>query len=282
MKLRIKTLIAVIVLGMSCSHAWANVLKVAVFSDHYSAISKIFKNKGCVDTDEYIISDNQMLAEFMILCGVLKQTQFNSFELLPYPIMDRALDALSKGEVDVIGFGVWQRDATARQLLVSSALLEPGEFTKGLYSTKNIIEKYAQSGTQHFEELIVVANKNWTHDWTALSCTGLILLHVDRYRQMFSMVAKSRAEFVPLTFGSKPALERKEFGVALYPMPNMKIAFDQSLHFSVSPLFVDGKSLLEALNKGIKKFVSDGKIQRLYENLGLINPKTKNWKVIGC
>lgn len=281
-KWQIALTVTLLFLSSMSSNVWAQSLKVAVFADHFKVISTTFNNKGCVDTDQYVISDNQMLAEFMILCGALQQLEYDALELIPYPIVDRALEGLVKGEIDLIGFGVWQHDAIKYRLLLSEAILDRGEFTKGLYSTEDVIEKYSKSGTQYFEELIVVANKNWVHDWAALSCTGLNLLHVDRYQQMFSLVEKSRAEFVPLTFGSKPRLMRKEFGISLYPMPNMKIAFDQSLHFVVSPVSKEKEALLEVVNKGLSLFSESGKITRVYTRLGLINEKTKNWKVIGC
>lgn len=274
-------------LGLVCAFAlpwWsgANPIKVAVFSDHYKVIQSTLNRKGCVAPDSYTIGENQMLAEFLLFCSALKTSKITEFELIPYPIIGRAFGALAEDEVDALGFGVWWDEAITHRAITSVPVLNRGSFTKGLYGTKQVIDTYAGTDFLHFSDLIVVANKNWTQDWKALSCTGLNLLHVDRYQQMFNLVDKSRAEFLPLTFSAQSDLKRQEFGVTLYPLPNMKIVINQSLHFAVGSSENSGLRLLQKLNKGLAQLKQAGKIDETYKKLGLINANVNNWKTIGC
>ena len=282
-------LLATIAILALCTSAFAaeenvskSTLRVAVFADHYAKLKQVYESKGCVSTDQFNVGENQMLAEFLLFCYALESSGEYQIQLVPFPVIDRVLDALKKSEVDAIAFGIWASDAERYGFDMSQPLLESGQFTKGLYTRADLAQKYQGIPVSELQELIIVANQNWKEDWKALTCAGMSLLHVNRYEQMFRLVEKGRADFLPLTFSAKQDLERKVFNISLYPLKGIKIQFSQSLHFVVNPQQAKAKALQDALNQGLKRQRQSGQIQRVCERLGLINPKVTNWLAIGC
>ena len=256
-------------------------IKVAVFSDHYSTIQTAIKNNACPETNEVEFGENQMLAEYLLLCNALKLGGLNvNLILVDFPVIDRVIGALSKEQVLISGFGVWQQDAFSANLATSSELIAPYKFTKGLYTTK----QKAQALSDNFapQKLIAVANQNWKNDWQALKCSGFNALHVNQYQQMFNLVELGRADILPLTFGAGDELSRNQFGISLYPVKGVKIAFKDSLNFAVNANSLLGIQLLEALNRGLAILKAKDKIDNLYYRLGLFNETVDNWKELGC
>lgn len=277
--MRVIVVIALFVLSVK---SFAETLKVAVFSDHY----KILSNKSvaeCPALNKKDVGENQMLAEFLIFCNALKMANFNTnIQLVPYPIAKRVVDALQNGDVDVSGFGIWANDANENKLLLSAALLEKSEFSKGLYTRAELSKKIKSYDSIKPRKLIAVANQNWQNDWQALQCTGLNLLHVDQYYQMFHLVNIGRADVFPLTFGDKSDMVRNVFGIEMYPIHGVKIAIDDSLHFAISNQYAKAQKLADALNKGMASLRKAQQINDVYQKLGITNPIVKNWRQIGC
>ena len=262
-------------------NALATNIKVAVFSDHYSTIQSAIKNNSCPDTNEVDFGENQMLAEYLLLCNALKLGGLDAnLILVDFPVIDRVLGALSKEEVLISGFGVWQQDALSANLTTSIELMAPYKFTKGLYTTK----QKANTLNNSFDpsKLIAVANQNWENDWQALKCSRFNVLHVNQYQQMFNLVELGRADILPLTFGAGDELSRNVFGISLYPLKGVKIAFKDSLNFAVNVNSLKGAQLLETLNLGLAMLKGKGKIDNMYYRLGLYNETVDNWKEIGC
>lgn len=257
-------------------------LRVAVFTDHFTKINQVYRSKGCVNPSEIPLNDNQMLAEFLILCQAITHNSSFDIELVPFPVVNRVLEALQRNEIDAVGFGVWRGDALKHGLSLSKPLIQRGEFQKGLYTRKSIATKFDGDTISNMSERIVVLNQNWLQDWNALGCSKMRLKHVDRYEQMFKLVEMGRADFLPLTFSNKPDLQRKVFGVALYPLRGIKIKFPQSLHYAVNPENTRSGVILRSLDKGVSAFRQSGALSQVYRELGLINNDVKDWKDIGC
>lgn len=258
-------------------------INVAVFGDHHVIIDEFNKQGQCPKIESFDFGDNQMLAEFLILCNALQLANLKSeIKLVPYPVATRVLAAIAKGDVHMSGFGVWQEEATEQKLATSKQLLGKNEFTKGLYTRRELSIKYRDFDKVNTSDLIAVANQNWKKDWQALKCTGLNLLHVNQYHQMFNLVNIGRAEMLPLTFGVHEDLERNVFNIALYPINGVKIVFEDSLHFAINTQTEKGKRLLTALNIGLSKLAKSGVINDVYQRLGITNLKTKSWRKLGC
>ena len=260
----------------------ATTLNIAVFSDHFSAITAKALNQ-CPLLSEIDVGENQMLAEYIIFCNALRLGNYSAhIELIPFPIAKRALGALKNGEVDATGFGVWKSEAQENKVTLTQALLSNGEFSKGLYTRKELSQKLNNKAQFNASELIAVANQNWTRDWAALKCTELNLLHVNQYSQMFYLVNIGRADVFPLTFSAKPNLERNVFGITLYPIKDIKIPIDDSLHFAIASKFDTSNELKQALDNGMALLRQKGEIRAVYLSLGITNSKVEDWQKLGC
>lgn len=55
-----------------------------------------------------------------------------------------------------------------------AALLNVGEFSKGLYAIESTRDKINWSEKHDLTGFVAVANSNWLHDWQELSCSKLL------------------------------------------------------------------------------------------------------------
>lgn len=254
---------------------------MAVFKDHYEIISKSTENNNCPSPLDVELNENQMLAEYFILCNAL-QLAGNEFDLtpVPLPVIDRVIKAIVNQDVELSGFGVWLDDAEQANLEISSPLLDKKQFTKGFYTRKKLVAQLSEVFQP--SELIAVANQNWKRDWRMLKCIGANVLHVNQYQQMFHLVNMERADILPLTFGSQNDLNRSVFGVTLYPVEGIKMTFEESSHYAVFGKSELGQKLLDSINTGMAILKQKGVLQLVYQDLGIINSATANWQTINC
>lgn len=277
---QVKILSGFILLSISFSPT-AEALKVGVFQDQLALIQQMIQQDSCPALSPQRYADNQMLAEYLIFCHALAESGLDhSIELVPFPVVSRMVDALDAGGIDLSGFGVWFKESQKPNILQSSALLNVGEFSKGLYALKSTRDKINWPEDSDFIGLIAVANSNWTYDWQELSCSKMRLLHVGKYEQMFSMLALKRADILPLAFGSGENLKRQEFGVELYPVTGVKIPMKDSAHILVSKHNSNAAELLKAINQGLDALRKKQLIQNTYHSAGVVNPQVKDWAAI--
>mgnify|MGYP005991210421 FL=1 len=272
----------IISLGFVIQFSFASTIKIAVFKDHYSTIYPYTLKNACPSIDSFQFDDNQMLAEYIIFCNALKLAGYQeTLELVPYPISIRALQAIQKNDVLASSYGVWHNEIEKFKLQGSPNLLSNNQFSKGLYTTQLLRDKLKG---KLFEpaKYIAVANQNWQLDWTALSCSGLNLLHVDQYEQMFKILELGRADFVPLTFNAEPDMKRTVFGTSLYPIEGIKISFNDALSFAVNTKTEQGQLLYKALKQGLITLANQGKIEDIYQRLGITNSTVTDWRKLSC
>lgn len=267
----------------SIETVYGKTVDVAVFEDHASVINQYIQSDNCPTLENTELSDNQMLAEYLIFCNALVVANFqHKIRLVPYPVAQRVLQAIKKEEVIASSFGLWRSQIEKYQIQPATFLLEKNQFSKGFYTSKQRKQSLPKASFQQLKDLVVVANKNWLQDWEALECTKSIHLHVNQYQQMFNMLELGRADLVPLTFSAREDLRREAFGITLYPVDGIKITFNDSLHFGVNTQSAIGKKLYQALESGLKTLHSKGVIQSTYERLGITNPKVESWRDLGC
>lgn len=265
------------------SLSFANVMKVAVFKDHYPFLKNYVFNEQCPDLKSTDFNNNQMLAELLILCNALKAVKYKvNIELVPYPVSARVLQGIEKEDILISGYGVWHQELSAHNLTATQALLNKSEFTKGLYTTKTLSKQLSISGKFTTADLIVVANQNWQLDWQELKCAGFNLWHVDQYEQMVKMVKLNRVDLVPLFFSPRKDLQQTLFDIPLFPVKGVKIAIKDSLHFAINTTSSEGKRLHKALELGLSLLREQGLIKEVYQRLGITNPLTQKWKTLGC
>ncbi len=254
-------------------------VKIGVFSDQLPLIQKLTGETRCPPITPSQFGENQMIAEYLLVCNILNKAHPSlSIELVPYPVAKRIVDAVARSEVDLSGFGVWKNEASQPGVLISSPLLNKGEFSKGLYALPQRAKQIDWfNSTARHSKLIVVANMNWTNDWKALGCTKLNRVHVGQYEQMFKMLALGRTDILTMAFGSDPQLIREEFGIELHPIIGIKLEIDQSSHILVSSNSKNALALLNDINSGLTQLREQGVITQMYRDVGVTNPIVSDW-----
>ncbi|MCW8108295.1 hypothetical protein OPS25_07290 [Alteromonas ponticola] len=265
----------------TCAKAQGISIDIGTYQDHQKAIQLATTHDDCPSLEQVNLGENQVLAEYMIFCHALKLSP-NTYQisLLSYPNNGRMLNDVEDSRIEGTAIGIWRNEARENILVISPALLRNNEFEKGLYTTKEVL-----ANTVHRSQLntsMTLANQNWYHDWEIMKCAGMKLLHVSSYEQMFNMIKLGRGKFVPITFGPNANLERNQFGVALYPFPDLKLVFADSTHFVINGKSEKGKQLLADLALGLAQLRVNGDIENVYRRIGIINPRVAQWKPLSC
>ena len=278
-----KLVAGLIILCMSfsyCVSANENI-RIAVFDDQLVYFDDLLNQSDCPELDKQTVGSNLMLAEYLLICGFIKDQLPNAtFTLVGLPIVPRIADAVESGIADVSGFGVWKGETKGYDITLSKEVIQLGEFTKGLFTSSAVRDEIRNKSELDLTQLVVVSNRNWTHDWNALECAGMNLLHVDKYEQMFQLVKKQRAEVVPLGFGKQDDFGKKAFGITLYPIEGLKLVIPDSSHYLISKKSAFSEVLKKAINEGLEVKRKSGEFIDLYESVGAIHPKTSEWRSI--
>lgn len=256
-------------------------IRIGVYEDHLDDIRRIETDTpmGCPLYEDAAATFDQVVMEYTFLCHIIAESGVDMHvKLIPFPIQDRVLQSLANGKLEMSGFGIWEKDASGSEFLLSDPLLEKGEFSKGLYTSKARQAELAYPSRETLGTLVGVINRNWDIDWDALKCGNIRRLHVDSYEHMFKLVALQRADVVPVTFSSEPDMAKHEFGVSLYPVQGIKILFPESTHFVLSSHWKHAVEMQTILKTGIDKLRSSGVLKRQYQDVGLLNPQTESWQ----
>ncbi|MDF2179445.1 hypothetical protein P2G88_14415 [Aliiglaciecola sp. CAU 1673] len=277
----------ILVLGVTLlapSTTRAEELRLGIFQDHYAEVRTYFDTHGCKPLGPEDNQTNQILTEFLLLCKALSDADSPyQITLVPYPINARLLKDISLGTLDASAYAIWSKEpALYPNTALSPALLEKGEFSKGLYTRPALASKFEYQSKASFRGLTGVANQNWHYDWRHMHCAGIYTTHINQYQQMFALIEQGKVDLVPLTFGQETDLQRRVFGISLYPLPGIKLAFDDSLHFVFSSQTISGKAAHRLVENELVRMKRNGEIDAAYTQLGILNPSTTHWQDVGC
>ncbi|GGW95260.1 ABC transporter substrate-binding protein [Alteromonas halophila] len=273
--------ISALIVGLSalCVNA-TTLIRVGTYQDHTQAIKSFLGQNGCESLATASVGENQILAEYLIFCNALKQSDGDyDIQLYSYPLNARILDDIESGFLDASVIGIWQNELHSHDYVASAPLLRRNEFVKGLYTTKEQLSVLSRRASLHGS--VVLVNSNWYHDWAMLNCSSLKPVHVDKYENMFRMLSAQRGDVIPLTFSNKPDMERNQFGIPLFPVPGFKLAFDDTTHYAISTKTDSAQALRRDINAGLAVLREKGLIEALYTRLGIIDSAVSDWQQIG-
>jgi len=281
-----KIILCIIVLSPLLSHCcFAEKIRipVGVYSEHLAEFQRSLIGGHCPHPLRYPITDNQVLAEFLIFCEALKIGGLEPiFDFKVFPVYVRLLRELDSSSIAALAFGAWRRDLDEKRFYISSPIVPAGNFIKGIYvAPKNVFATNMNARAQ-IRALTAVTNASWDVDVEAIGCIGSRIVSARTYINMFRMIGVGRADFLLTTFPAGDDLEVELYGVKLRPIEGVKIIFKDSLHYAVSKNHANGKKIFSALEIGLTELIKDGTIHTVMERLGLINPRVSSWKNIGC
>jgi hypothetical protein len=224
---------------------------------------------------------NRPTLDLVLELQVLKAGGLNfDFELLQVPNEARSRHEVLEGGVDLAAETEWDSRLAADggSLLKSDALMRKGEFEKGIYTLPGNSKLLGLSTLEDLRHYVGATVGTWTLDvrmMTQMHLKGFetaVMLET-----VFLMIQKQRADFTLVEFSSNPDLSVELGGVRLVPVPNCKVAIDESRSWIISKKSPNADALLAAFQKGLTLLRANGTIARAFKESGFVNPKVADW-----
>lgn len=225
---------------------------------------------------------DRILGEVFIFCealateGILLHIKF-----VPIPNDARGMKMLEKGTLDTLSSSLWPFQYAHADIQVTRPSIRKGEFEKGIYvsaSNHQLLAKNAD--TIDIKSLTGLTVSYWKHDVEVMKELTPNVVLIEYNPAVFKLLHAKRADFVLLEFAGNTTFEICQNEYCIYPLQGLKVAIQDSRHFVTSKTSKQGVALYKALNSGLKKLRQQGRIRKIYEDMGFLNAKVKDWKVL--
>lgn len=290
--LRLISAVALLLLSATALSGSDSVSKKPLIVNTYSAAieeyKSFLKSRKPINVTNYemqedvtrrVILEMVLLQQALYLGGQQQEVRFRSSNSDDYNI---TLDAISSGKMLMHSDSYWKQDLLEREssLHTSDATIEYGQYVVGLYTSPNN-QRALNAKLNDISSLTSVSHRSWSADWRALERLDLKELREARHwRLMAAMVMKEDIDFLLVPFQGTPNQVMGRGKLRLIPIPNLKLALDDSRHFAISKKHADGKKVHEALNIGIRAMKKDGTWLRAYRESGVLDPRVDHWQLI--
>lgn len=256
---------------------------VILTSNEQSRFKESTDGTSCLNVKKYVYKGSSRgYAEALLICQALTLGGIEPiFKFHQFPNYGRALKELKKGSTHLMLSTNWLSQKST-EFYVSQALMEAGEFEKGIYTLEGNEALLNISDLEHLENFTALANKAFTNDWQILSQLGVDIYSNSSWQLLFKMVKAKRGDFILAEFSSKPDMSIMTAGIKLIPVPRIKIIFNDSRHVFVNKNRDDSALIFAALQSGLKVLHQRGTIKKAYRSLGFYNENTKRWRSLCC
>ena len=224
------------------------------------------------------------LVDYVLLRQALRLGSDAPLEVRVHPWVsisyDRVLVTLADGEATLLSNTLWREDVSPEHpdLYVSSATLEKGEYTAGLYMHPENPKLTEVTDAAQIRSLTAVSSRQFVPDWQALEQLGLAALYSEvNWENMVRMVHRQRVDFMLIPFSRQADLSQAVLDVVLKPLPGFKVALEGSRGWVVSRQHPAGASAFQALEKGLAVLKAEGIVARAYRESGVINARVDDW-----
>ncbi|UXY16319.1 hypothetical protein N8I74_04680 [Chitiniphilus purpureus] len=191
----------------------------------------------------------------------------------------RILNEVEQGRVVAGGTSAWATDLSTRNIRLSRALIEEGEYVVGLYA---LAGNHAVLRTRpaQWRTLTAVTNRAWINDVATLQQLGV--RHIES-APTFAMIARmlkaGRGDLTLASFKPTPDLSFEVEGITLTPLVGYKVAMPGSRHFPIAPT-PRGERFARALDIGLARLRGEGRIRQAYEAGGFFNSRVAEWTLL--
>lgn len=195
----------------------------------------------------------------------------------------RTIEEVINGRTAITASTVWLYDIISHQqhLQESPALIKPGEFQVGIYTSPQNEEMLRVQNSTELQSFSAVSNKNWKVDWITLKNMGITkLINVQKWISMVRMVNAERVDFLLAPFQDYPGMALKLDENILVPITGKKVNLQGSRHFAISRKHPLSLNIQKALDQGIKSMRAEGQIRKAYKEAGFFHPNVDDWQVI--
>lgn len=195
-----------------------------------------------------------------------------------------SLQLIAGGVAAIRSTPAWGNDAYrgADDFYISVPVIQNGEFLVGLYTASDNQKALAAgSDIDKLKALTAVANRQWFVDWKTLNAFGFKgVVNVRPWPKMVKSVLEGQGDFTLAPFQASDGMKLTVEGLSLVPIPNVKMALDDTRHWVVSKKHPEGQAIYQALQKGLKQMLGEGRFSKAYRESGFYNDKVEHWRTI--
>lgn len=262
--------------------AHAEPLKVSIANDVYQDYLSVVGDKKPLEINDYRQAKRSS-TEALLLVQMLERGGFKDpIELLPFTREDYARIKL-RNNTHILSATEWlnyinqhkQRD----NRLISSAIIEKGEYKVGLYTHP---EHPGLANPSNLSGLSATTHRLWTTDISTLNELKIDSIHFsNNYELMLKMVYSGRADLILSSFKNSKNMDLIFRNIRLTPIKGVQVALNDSRHWLFLNRY-DTTSIKAhaALEAGIEEFRQQGRIRRAFTQSGLFNPQTADWPIL--
>jgi hypothetical protein len=234
--------------------------------------------------DEFVSPEwHRTVWEFFIVCRAVRIGGVDAtYSFQNYPNSARAIAEMKKGSFMIMVDLPWGKFTQDENLYRSAAVLEIGDFAKGLYTRPDHAALLNVKTLDELRSFKAVSNEIWFYDWAALERMNVEKFSVPTYVQMGRIVAEGRADFFVDEFPASDDLAQYVEGVRFVPVPGLKLVLPGSRHVAVSKRFPHSQRVFEAVQAGLESLRSRGLIRQGYRDVGFLNPTVEDWAALCC
>ena len=168
-------------------------------------------------------------------------------------------------------------------VFMTDPIIRNGEFEKGIYvdpkpSNYKLLSVTSLKELQNYSAVMV---PTWSVDWKTLEEMKLKIIHdTATAESIFRMLRADRAHFTLLEFSSENDFGRTIEGIRLIPVPGIKVGLKGSRHLMISKIHPQGRTVYNAVQKGLKALRNKGVIKRALTECGFLDERVSNWEKI--
>lgn len=204
-------------------------------------------------------------------------------DLIGSPTYERIIAEVRDGHLSAAATSIWKSDLDKhpKRFLVTSPVIENGQFEAGLYTAPNNSKALEVTCLSQVRELTAVSNRNWTPDWMTLTALDLKeLRHIQNWHTMVRIVANGRTDFLLAPFQQSKGMRLHVDGMILAPIRGVKVGLIGSRHFAVSKSAPGSDRLFAALERGVGIMKRRNTFEKAYRQSGFFNAEAGNWLLL--
>ncbi len=256
-------------------------VEIGVYVGAYNKYPQFMHQDVCLSPPDFKYQQtDRTLGEIIILCEAISAT---GYQLKPHfhslPNNFRGLLLLEKGLLDALSSSLWPFEFKNSDVNVTEAAVLKGEFEKGLYvSNKNTKLLNQSLNKSDIKKLTGITISKWRHDVELMKTLTPKVVEIEHHLATFKLLDTQRGDFVLSEFSNQETFQICQQTICITALQGLKVVIEDTRHFVASKSTQNGKQYFQLLSSGMAKLKEKGRIRQLYEQMGFINPKVKDWK----
>lgn len=262
----------------------AATLNISIPTDVHNHYQQLIDGKPPLTINDYR-RGRRSSTETLLLIQMLKAGHFKGdIKLQPFSREDYARTKLRNTNSNMLGASEWLHQITLQpnreQLLISSPIVRKGEYKVGIYTRP---EHPGLTTPDNLSGLSATTHRLWLQDTSTLNQLQIDSIHFNNsYDLMLKMVNSGRVDLMLSSFKNTKDMELTQGRVTLTPLKGVQVAMNDSRHW----YFFDrnnetSRLAYTALEKGIKDFRKQGRINRAFTECGFFSRRTNHWHTLG-